>query len=569
MKKNLFCLILFVLIFPVFISAKDSYTIIKDEYYIEVTNDTIYYNETSNMSFSLENISVLRYLNSEENDFKINQNYIKENDSYLKIISGNNSSDKYESSYNISKNNNDIYKIVMKNNYDTTIEKTEFSITLPETIEKYNLDVYLDNQKITNSQDIDLNVSDKNISGTYQGSLSEGQSLTIKIDYSKIKINKIFLLSITTPLIFTLISYLLWHFYGKDLKIKVVPTAILPKNLNPLDISLICHEKTTFKDTISLLIYLSNKGYITISEKTPNNFILIHNSSSKPRDYRETIFLKTIFRQSNSISLTDFVNSLVDKKEYINTEMLKEVSNQLLNINYKSAAHKVMELTNNNEEKRKYFENNAENLKKIFLVFAALILVFITSIPFIEINKLYLIPLSAIFSIIILYLIVNALKELKIEKLTKKDYLIAFILLLIMSLVLSLPTYNRNRLYCLTYFLNITCVTAILILYKYMPKRNLYGNRLYKQIQGFKLFIENCTTIELQRLLEVNPNYLYDVYPFALVLGIENKLISKISKLEVSAPTWYKFTENFTIIKFKNSIIRLQKYFLKLLQEEQ
>lgn len=569
MKKKLLYIFICLILFPLNIYAKDSYTIIKDEYYIEVTDDTIHYNEVSNMSFSSQNIQVLRYLDSEENNFNINQNHIIDNDSYLKITSGNNSSDKYEATYDISKNNNDIYEIKMKNNYDTDMEKITFSINLPENVEKYNLNVYIDNQKITNSKDIVLNISDKSITGSYQGILKEGQTLTIKVDYSKIKIDGIFILSMTIPLIFTLISYLLWYFYGKDLKVKVVKTALLPKNLNPLDTALLCHEKVTIEDIPALLIYLSNKGYITIIEDKKHNITLVHNSLSNPHDYRETLSLKTIFKQNNSITLTDFVNILADKKEHMNPEMLEKVNGELLNINYKSATNKMVELSNNHEEKKKYFEKNAENLKNILLVFAALILVFITSIPFVEINKLYLIPISAIFSIIILFIIVNTLKELKIEKLTKKDFLIILAIIFIISLILTLPTYRRNRLYYLTYFLNISCVISILTLYKYMPKRNLYGNRLYKQVEGFELFIKECTNIELQRLLEVNPNYLYDVYSHALVLGLEKELVSKFSKLKVPAPSWYEFPDNFTITKFNNSMIRLKKYLLKITEKEQ
>ena len=69
------------------------------------------------------------------------------------------------------------------------------------------------------------------------------------------------------PILFTIVSVVLWIIYGKDLKYKISKSSNLPKNMNSLELGLIDKGYSDEKDAFCLLLELSNKGYIKIIEK--------------------------------------------------------------------------------------------------------------------------------------------------------------------------------------------------------------------------------------------------------------------------------------------------------------
>ena len=189
---------------------------------------------------------------------------------------------------------------------------------------------------------------------------------------------------------------------------------------------------------------------------------------------------------------------------------------------------------------------------------AALILVTITSIPFIEINKLYLLPLSVGFSIVILKVLLDSVSELNLRALRKVDIIAILAIIVVIALILMTPSFATSKLYVLTFLISSISVTIILFLYKYMPKRTVYGSRLLGKIEGLKEFILTCKDEELERVLELEPNYLFELLPYARVLGIEKNVVSKMRKYNSKAPEWFVM-KDYTAVKLYNSIKRLNE----------
>jgi uncharacterized membrane protein len=69
----------------------------------------------------------------------------------------------------------------------------------------------------------------------------------------------------------------------------------------------------------------------------------------------------------------------------------------------------------------------------------------------------------------------------------------------------------------------------------HMPRKTERGVEMYKRILGFKEFIER---VEEDYLKRMEPNKLERIIPYAIVLGIENIWIEKISKVLNYIPDW-------------------------------
>ncbi len=84
----------------------------------------------------------------------------------------------------------------------------------------------------------------------------------------------------------------------------------------------------------------------------------------------------------------------------------------------------------------------------------------------------------------------------------------------------------------------VLCV-VLLILNRYMVKKNPQGTRLFSELKGFKAFIKTAEENRLRMLLAENPNYFESTLAYALAFGYLEKWADKFEKLDVAPPTWY------------------------------
>ncbi|MBQ5810666.1 MAG: DUF2207 domain-containing protein, partial [Clostridia bacterium] len=70
-------------------------------------------------------------------------------------------------------------------------------------------------------------------------------------------------------------------------------------------------------------------------------------------------------------------------------------------------------------------------------------------------------------------------------------------------------------------------------------KRTKENTRLLGEILGFKQFIEMAELDRLKALVDQDPQYFYNVIPFAYVLGLSDKWAKKFESIAIEPPTWY------------------------------
>lgn len=557
-KNNLVILILLFMFSPLVVSAKNDYEV--KSYEIEITSkkNEYTYNENIELNFEKENILVTKELPKSIENLEVNVEHIITNP-YNKVIEITNKDTnpkiynyKYKNTINNSK---DIYEFAINNTFNNDLNNITFIINMESDFNKENLEFYVNNKKVKN---IDYKIKDKQLFGSYN-SLKEGESLVVKINYGKLYLSNITIISIVIPIIFSIISVILWFIYGKDLNIQPEKVSKFSSKLNPLDISLINKGKVDYDDSFYLLMSLANRGYIKIIENANNDYTLIRDKDYDGKRYVEALFIKTLFRKSESISLADYINVLSERKPKRSPRKLEsEITNEDLYKKYISASKQTTSVMNSQEEKGKYFEDKPERIK-ICLVFAiAIILVLVTALPFIEINNFLYLPISLTFSIMSLYLLIKFVDSIDLNKKSSK-ITILILLAIIVLLIILIPTIQRNRIYLITYFISCSSVAFILFLYKYMPKRTLYGSREYSKIEGFKLFVNDMSKKELDPIIELNENYLYDILPYSYMFGLSDRVLKYLREYKVSKPTWFILKDNFTIKKLDNSIQKLKE----------
>ena len=62
-------------------------------------------------------------------------------------------------------------------------------------------------------------------------------------------------------------------------------------------------------------------------------------------------------------------------------------------------------------------------------------------------------------------------------------------------------------------------------------RRSELGKRSLSQLRGLRRYMLHCDSYELQRLMQANPNYFYDLAPYALAMGVERKFAKRFGKV--------------------------------------
>lgn len=567
MKRAKYVLIVlfFLLFIQTSVTAKSpDYDIESYNVEISVDKDLNYtYNENINLVFNKSNTIVTKTIPYEATDININKNYVIETNKnkLIKISSKNNTHDSYTYKYKIKKDkeNDDIYIIEIDNNFNNDISKLDFILTYPSSFNKNNLTFYLNGKKV---KDITYKINNQELTGSISN-LKEDDKLLVIVDYGKIYVNSLTIITIVISILLSLFSYILWRIYGKDVKYTIEFEKNIPSKLNTIDVSLIEKGYLNNENAIYLLLDLANRGYLKISEEENNEFTITRIKDYDGSNYKEASFIRALFRKNMTVNISEYIEALnKESKTPYQKELDKKITKDNIKYRLIRAIKNVMSISKSNEEKNKYFETKSNNKKTYLLFSITIILVLITSIPFIEINKLYLLPISVLFSSISLFILINIVENVDLKK--KNNKITILLLFAIIALIVLLtPSFKQNRIYFIAFLIGIMAVTFILFLYKYMPKRTIHGTRLYSKIEGLKKYLNEVSDKELKLVLKDNPNYLYDILPYSYILGIESVVFNKLKKLNIEEPKWYKI-DNFTYRKLFNSINRL----INLINEE-
>lgn len=69
-------------------------------------------------------------------------------------------------------------------------------------------------------------------------------------------------------------------------------------------------------------------------------------------------------------------------------------------------------------------------------------------------------------------------------------------------------------------------------------KRTENGVRIHSDLAGLRRYMKKVTRPELNRILRSNPNYYYELIPFAYAMGVEGKFSKQFDSLRIPACTW-------------------------------
>lgn len=481
--------------------------------------------------------------------------------------------------YNIGKDPlkdaDELYFNLIGNEWDTSIRKLSFKITMPKEFDKNLLGFTSGSKGSTNTSNVYYDVDGNVINGHTLRNLNIGEGLTIRLTLpegyfanAKSTTSPVVYLMIIVPVICLIITIMLWYKYGKDDEVIETVEFYPPEGYNSAEIGFLYKGKVEDQDVVSLLVYLANKGYLEISETSNKKSFRI----TKIKEYdgnnaAERTFFNGLFRRSStsSVNINKAKEIIEEAKKYGETISFKDALEMSVdNENCKKSVtasglydsfYKTMKtvksLINSKKNKNKIFESSTKGksiLVMTMIIISFLLIIFIPTIMYADINQL----IPTIFFILFFapFFTILFRKNIPIrDRIVFGLIVLSFIIMTLGAIGLFKAIFSET-IFITGVVVGIICIISMFILYNLMPKRTPYGNEILGKIRGFKRFLETAEKEKLEAMVMEHPTYFYDILPYTYVLGISDKWIKQFETIALQAPDWYSSTNSFNVVSF-------------------
>ena len=312
-----------------------------------------------------------------------------------------------------------------------------------------------------------------------------------------------------------------------------------PAGMGPLVMGKLIDNRVDQSDVTSLIFYWANKGYLKIDLQNENDIELIrimqHLPESAPK--HQHIMYEGLFKSGDIVKINDLSQSFYPVVEAVTKEV--------------------------NAENSKLYDGKSMGVAVLFALIGGLLMSItpiILAMTTISVKLFSIVPLFMIIPAFIVFALAQSVKYNTL-KYKKKKLALMYAGVVLLSLVCTavyvifIPSYVieivPKLILCLIGFAIVILSTTII------SRTEAYTEKL-NHIVGFRDFIKYAEKDKLEALLEGNPEYYYQVLPYAIVLGVSDIWEDKFAALTVPPPTW---TTNsymdgmFSIVVF-NSVIR-------------
>ncbi len=460
----------------------------------------------------------------------------------------------------------EFYYNIIGTEWDTTISNVTFTINMPKKFDKSKIGFSTGKKGVSgyNPDKLKYSVDGNKITGSFSGTLNKNEGLNIRLElpdkYFKSSFGLSFLdgfhfglnlktLSLLSPIILLVLAFFLWLFLGRDRNVVDPVTFYPPDGINSLEAGLIYKGEADNKDVTSLLIYLADKGYLTIDKAE---------TIRKVKDY-----------DGNNIYEEEFMNGLFSNVDEVPI-------GSLYNSFYK-VTNKILKSVNSIKNRKKVISLSTLILKILFIIMIISIY-FIVTLPaiytysdFTILNStfifviVYIIPLKYYF--IILFIGSNFGKKIVLNEHYKRILLRIFRYFIFIDIILCLLLLDAywsiflDEYYLVSFIVGMCSIGVLTILLHITSKRTKYGLDMLGKLKGFRNFLETAEKDELEKLVDKNPEYFYNILPYTYVLGVSSKWIDKFESINMKAPDWYLLYDDFTFYDFYNCCSDSMDYF--------
>jgi len=412
---------------------------------------------------------------------------------------------------------------MFSDNSDISVEKYTVSVVSP--FEIYGV-VFTDNYSERDPDAYTLTIS------------NDGKQLFVEADavpdayYARVYFNSSgFKRAVTAgdfavPIVAGIVAFLiyLFAFVRKPERKLVSPIEFYPPfDMNPAELGYIIDGKISNRDVTSLIYFWASHGHLSIEITDKSGGFTLHKISvpdSAHRSYETEMFEKL------------FAHGTDDK---VTNENLQDMFSGTI---YKTTREVKKSFTGDRSlDKIKHSAGLAALL--IGVGYAFLFSVFSMLWVYTDDDTLY----GGFFLGLLLYIAVSVLMsnyhryKYKNPASNKVLAAISIILFAGFAYVIFMLAAGKSLTFVST-AITVASFAVMVFSVPFLNRKSDYGLTLLERIIGFKVFLQTAERSRLEMLLEQNPDYYYNILPYAQILGVSRIWEKKFDGLLRQPPTW-------------------------------
>ena len=422
-----------------------------------------------------------------------------------------------------------LYLDVIPTGWETPIEEARVSIKLPKAIDENKIEVYSGYYGSTYKGSVDWTYEkETNEIIIKESRMMTGNGITVLCHlpegywqgegtYVWAKIMALVITCIVAGL-----AFLLWFMFGRDKKIVSTVEFYPPEGMNPAEVGYIIDRTVNKRDLVSLIMYFADKGYMSIEQIKNDNFrfVKLKDIDSKEKSFAKTLF-NGLFAGRDSVNIDDldedFGDSYLAAYEQLSNYFMKKANRQ---VTVKSVVFQVLGVV-------------FTMVAQVGTAAAAWWYSGKTMQPLIAV-------ILAVVSVLVLVVLIFRTKKQYVMKTASKlvGGTISWLIKGMVSLAYGFVIAGLfGNLLLIVVFAGVNFAGELCIVF--MTQRTKSSIELMGKILGLKNFIEKAELNRINILVEENPNYFYNILPYAYVMGLTDKWAKNFEGISMVQPSWY------------------------------
>ena len=416
---------------------------------------------------------------------------------------------------------------LLPTSWETAIGASNITVTMPTAVDWSGFKLYAgsygskalnENVKFTYSgktATIKAKSLDQGVGITMEASLPQGYWVGA-VSHQGAKVPLVGIM-----IIIPLIMLIMWLIFGRDPKFAKTVEFYPPDGMSPAELGYVVDGALDHKDMASLIMYYASKGYIRIEQSEHGDYTAV---KLKEPDGTEKKYLKTFFKGIFSDG----------------TEVPLDKMPETFGDDYSVA---VDQLKGAYSGEKKLFSTASLTCKIIGLLLMAVLAIVSTGLAgYIEYQtEVAVITIPLILCMLVgIGLITSAFARAYSSKKSKTGamYIAGVIItglnILLTGGVMFVMTDKLSYTLAIIASLAVTGFMAII-----MGARTKYSMELRQKILGFRDFVKNAEVEKLEALAGQDPDYFFNIMPYAYVMGLSDKWAKQFANIKVPAPSWY------------------------------
>ena len=404
--------------------------------------------------------------------------------------------------------------------WGTAIDSAKATITFPKRIK--DIKVYSGQYKDTEDEGYFLVSQDgKSLTAVSRDTLPKGVGLTIRADLPEGYWVNPLDREASLPKAYGLLGALaalmlvLWAAVGRD-KAVIKPVEFYPPDgMDPLQVSYIANDKVESGDIAALFMYFASKGYLKVIQEDKKKFRLqyLQKIADREKHHAKQIFA-ALFCEGGEVQLKNLPSRLGEVAAGIEKDVKSSFGKDMRAFTKSSKAGRA--------------------IGTFLCLMIPLIAGWIcTYVGFAGLG------IGILTSVIAL--LIGLFSRMLIRKADafggkKKPVKMTINAVVLLALILA------QAVILFTFFpilAGVFLVCMLVTLISTMFVRQRANNDIYGKVMGFREFIRTAEQDRLKTLCEEDPEYYFNIMPYACVFGMSNKWADKFSNFKIPQPSWY------------------------------